>query len=456
MLAAAMVIINFSDIFVEIGVGPTVIIKKNLNHDFIRVAFSISIILGLSLALIIFLLAPLISNAFNIYELTDIIKALCIIFPIKSLSVVAEALLRKNLKFKILAFRGIFSYAIGYGLVGITLALLDMGVWALVIATIAQGLLNTIFVLAASPHPKSMLFKKEIGKEIIYFGGGFTLSRVFTYFANQADNFVVARWLGASALGFYNRAYTLMKTPINLYGQMLHNVLFPALANIEDRTTQMTNVFKKGTIFLSFFSLPIMVFMIILAPEIIKVILGNQWEAAIVPFQIIAISMYFRVGYRISVTIAKSAGVIYKNAYLQVIYTILIVVASIIGKEWGVSGVAAGVTIAIFVQFILMSNLGLSISNLNWSNFIKLHIPGISFAVILTPFFILVTYFSRKFGLSDIYAIILNLLAFALITAVLIKTNAHTFLGPDFKDIINNFTNMVNKKILSFKKKKAL
>lgn len=446
MLAAAMVVINFSDIFAQIGVGPSIIIKDHINENYIRTAFTLSIILGFSFFLLLFVFARQISFAFRIDELSRVLMALSIIFPLRSFSVVAESLLKKNLRFKILAFRGLISYTLGYGIIGITMAALGYGIWALVSATLSQVFTNTLFVLIAYPHKKRLLFRKDIAKELLFYGGGFTLSRVFSYTANQADNFVVARWLGSSALGFYNRAYTLMKTPINLYGQMLHDVLFPALAGVKDKSAQMTSVFSKGTVLLSIFSMPLMLLMIVLAPEIIHVFLGSQWDQAIEPFQIIALSMYFRVGYRISVTITKSAGVIYKNAYLQFIYTVLIIIAAFIGKKWGINGVSTGVTIAIFIQFLLMSNLGLSITTIKWRDFIKLHYPALIFTAILTPFIILITYYTRYHNMHGIIVIISNFGVFIIITFLLYKLNMHIYLGDDFIDVFKKFKTLIYSK----------
>ncbi len=446
MLAASMVVISFSDIFVQIGVGPSVIIKKKIDIDYIRTAFSISILFGTGFGLLIFTFAPAISNVFNISELTDILRVLCIIFPIKSFSVVAESLLKKSLKFKILAYRSLFSYAIGYGAVGIVLALLEYEVWALVAATISQVFINSIFVLIAYPHSKKILFRKSLLKELLFYSGGFTLSRIFSYAANQADNLIVARWLGASALGFYNKAYVLMKTPINLYGQMLHDVLFPALSSVRDKSSQMTLVFSNGTTVLSVFSMPLMLLMLVLAPEIIIFFLGEQWIAAIKPFQIMAIGMYFRVGYRISVTMAKSSGIIYKNAYLQIIYAILITIAALLGKEWGINGVAAGVTVAIFIQFLLMSNLGISITTLTWKKFLTLHLPSLGYTAILSPFVLTVTYFTRTNDLPNIMVLFSNLILVIIITMLLIKLRMYKYLGEEFIAIMQRIIDMIKNK----------
>lgn len=70
-------------------------------------------------------------------------------------------------------------------------------------------------------------------KELLIFGGGFTLGKIGNTLALQGDNFVIGRWLGAEALGLYGRAYHLMVTPATLFGTVTDKVLFPAMAKVQ-------------------------------------------------------------------------------------------------------------------------------------------------------------------------------------------------------------------------------
>ena len=437
-------------------VGPSVIVKRNIDSHYIRAAFSLSVLFGLGFGLLVFALAPFVEKVFQINELARILRTLCIIFPLKGVSVVAESLLKKNMSFKVLAYRGLFSYALGYGGIGIILAFSGFGVWALVGAKISQVLINSVFVLIAFPHPKALLFRKDLSKELFFYGGGFTLSRFFSYTANEADNFIVARWMGTSALGFYSKAYTLLKTPVNLYGQMMHEVLFPALAGIRDKSDQLTSALANGTVVLSVISMPLMLLMLVLAPEIILFFLGDQWIKAIAPFQIFAASMYFRVGYRISVTIAKSSAVIYKNAYLQMVYTALIITAAFVGKNWGVNGVATGVTLAIFVQFMLMSNLGISITNLTWKRFLYLHLPALLYTALLCPFVLGITYVARVNDISNLGVLVFNFTAVSIVTLVLLKFKMYQFLGEEIGTIFQKVNSIIMKKLFKSRKKNII
>ena len=140
----------------------------------------------------------------------------------------------------------VFSFAIGYGAVGVVLAYLGFGVYALVIAQLAQTALKTLLLVAAQSHPKRPQLERRALADLLYFGGGFTAARIGNYIAGQVDNLIVGRWLGAEALGIYNRAYQLMTAPANFFGQVLDRVLFPAMVKIQDRSERLGMAYRRG------------------------------------------------------------------------------------------------------------------------------------------------------------------------------------------------------------------
>src|SRR2546428_6931494 len=85
-------------------------------------------------------------------------------------------------------------------------------------------------------------------RELLSFGGGFVLARIGNYAAGDGDNAVVAKWLGLSALGLYDRAYQLMVAPAMLLGQGMDEILFASLARIQNGRSLLSAAFRPGTV----------------------------------------------------------------------------------------------------------------------------------------------------------------------------------------------------------------
>lgn len=377
IVGAALILIGFSAIFSQLGLGPALVQRRDLEPRHIQTAFAASLAFGLFLAGLLWVTAPAIARFFHIEASVDVLRALAWIFPVKGLSGVAECLVQRELKFRWLATRDVVSYALGYGLVGIILAWAGWGVWSLVAAQITQTSLNTAILLAFRPPALRPLPSWRAFVELMDFGVGFTAARVANFLANQGDNIVVGRMLGPVALGIYTRAYQLMAVPTTLFGDVLDRVLFPTMARVQGDAPRLASAYLQAVASIALVMLPIGVVMTVLAPELITVLLGPKWVAVIPPFQVFAIGLLFRTSYKMSDSIARATGAVYRRAWRQAIYAGLVFVGAWVGSRWGVTGVSVGVLVSLVINFALMADLSLAVAHTSWRRFAEAHVPAL-------------------------------------------------------------------------------
>ena len=271
VVSAALVVIGFSAIFSEVGLGPAIVQRPDLQQRHIEAAFTGSILFGFIVGAVVWLAAPLAADFFQIEQVAPVLRVLAWIFPLKGVAVVPESLLQRDLKFRALANRDVVSYGVGYGLVGVVLAWRGLGVWALVGGQLAQAALNTTLLVIARPTTVSRRVDWSACRELALFGGGFTAARVSNYLAVQGDNLVVGRWLGPAALGIYGRAYQLMAMPAVVFGTILDTVLFPVMAKVQGNPQQLRTAYRRGISLIALVMLPASVVLVILAPELVSV-----------------------------------------------------------------------------------------------------------------------------------------------------------------------------------------
>jgi PST family polysaccharide transporter len=377
IVGAALIVIGFSAIFSQLGLGPALVQRRDLEPRHIQTAFAASLTFGLLLAGILWITAPAIARFFHIEASVDVLRALAWIFPLKGLSGVAECLAQRDLRFRWLATRDVISYALGYGLIGIVLAWAGWGVWSLVAAQITQTALNTAILLASRPPALRPLPSWRAFADLMNFGAGFTAARVANFLANQGDNLVVGRVLGPQALGIYTRAYQLMAVPTTLFGDVLDRVLFPAMAKVQGDPQRLAAAYLQSVASIALVMLPIGVVLTVLAPEFVTVLLGPKWVDVIPPFQVFAIGLLFRTSYKMSDSIARATGAVYRRAWRQGIYAALVFFGAWVGSRWGVTGVAAGVLASLLINFILMADLSLAVAHTTWRRFAEAHIPAV-------------------------------------------------------------------------------
>ena len=383
LVSAALIASNFSRLLPESTVGAALIQRLELRPAHVRTAVAIAWLTGIGTALLLWAVAPFIGELLRMPGLPPVLRALACLQPIIAVGVVPEALLRRALRYRIVAQARAFASAVGYGAVGIGLAAYGARQWALVGAAAAQAILMTLAMQRFGRAPLRPGFEPRAAGELMTFSGGFLLARAGNYAAGQGDNLVVARWLGAGALGVYDRAYQLMAAPAMLLGQALDEALFPALAQIQADRSQVASVYRRGVGAVALVMLPASIVLCMLAPEIVLVLLGPQWIRVVLPFRILALGLLFRTSYKVSDAFARALGVVYRRAWRQWAFAGLVIGGAVVGQRWGTAGVATAVVAALALNFLLQAQLIVGLVELPWHRFAAAHWPGARLALVV-------------------------------------------------------------------------
>lgn len=383
LVSAALVVIAFSLNFSQLGIGPALVQRPELERRHVSSAFYSSLVFGLAVAGLVWLLAPALADFFRMPGLVPVVRALALVFPVSGISMVSDNLVQRRLGFRLLANVDVITYAVGYGLVGLGMAFTGWGVWSLVFAQLAQVALRAILLLRACPPVLDPPPSWAALRELMEFGVGQSASRLALMMAMQADNLVVGRWLGAVALGFYSRAFQLMAVPTTLLGDVVDKVLFPMMARMQDDARRLGSGFLQGTALLVLVTLPAGVVAAVLAPDLIAVIFGAKWLGLVPPFQILALGMVFRTGSRMSDSLSRATGRVYRRAWRQVLYAALVFGGAWIGHFDGVTGVAWGVLAAVVLNYIIMAQLSIEVAGLTWGQFLQAQLPGMRLALVV-------------------------------------------------------------------------
>lgn len=437
--SAALLVITVASIFSQVGIGPSIVQRLHLEERHLTTGMVTSVTLGCVLAVGIYGLSSTIAAAFRMPGLTPYLKMLAVIFPIAGLSVVAESVLQRELRFRQLSTISVISYGIGYGVVGITLAALHFGPWALVWAELSKTVVNTVICMALPIVPRRVSFEVRAFKELSYFGGGFTIARAMNSAALQGDNFVVGRWMGAEALGIYGRAYQLLAMPAVLFGSVLDKVLFPAIAKVQDDPVRLTEVYRRGVALIALCVLPLSAVLYVVSPEVIAVLLGDRWSGALAPFRVLVFGMLFRTSYKMSDCLARSTGAVYSRAWRQAIYAALVVGGAWTGQHWGLVGVAYGVLIALAANFLLMAELSLRSSLLTWRVFFSDHLPAVPLTAILLAETWIMASFLREWRIAPVVLLGTVGVIVAVTVAVLIRYCPAMVLGENGRRMLQTF-----------------
>jgi O-antigen/teichoic acid export membrane protein len=289
-----------------------------------------------------------------------------------------------------------------------------------VTAQVMQTLLRAALMTRAAPpvlHPRPDWISF---RELMDYGVGQSAARLAWIIANQADNLVVGRSLGAVALGLYSRAYQLMAVPCTLPGNVLDKVLFPTMARVQDDPPRLASAYLQGTAFVALVTLPAGVVMAVLAPEIVATVFGPRWEGLVPPFQVLALGMMFRTSFRMSDSLSRATGRVYRRAWRQVLYAGLVFLGAWVGRYYGLTGVAVGVLGALFVNYLVMAQLSLSVIHISWLQFVRSQLPALWLTIGVGVVTVVAAAGLRHFGLPPLAGLLVGSVAAGATAALMI------------------------------------
>lgn len=376
LVGLAAVYVGLAAVLSHFGISAAVIQRLELTDRFVRAGFTASILLGVLATGVVWLTAPLAAAALGDEQLTPIVRGLSLTFILANPGIVAEALSQRHLAWRQLMWVDVAAFLFGYAGPGLLLAVAGYGVWALVGSALGQNFVRTAVLLALQPHPKWPRIGPEI-REVLHFGSGFTLARIFNYAAGQGDNLVVGRVLGIVALGYYNRAFKLMLILVTYFATVVTRVLFPIMARLQGDPERLRSTYLTGAAVLGLVSAPLGALMVVLAPELVGVILGARWAPAILPFQILTAGIMLRNVYLMAYALDGAVGAMRKRTLRDGIYALAVVVGSIVGSRFGLTGVATGVVLAIAVNYFVGAAMSLSIVGATWRDYAKAQLPAV-------------------------------------------------------------------------------
>lgn len=402
LVAAAMVVISFFQIILRTGVRPALVQLPVLTDRHISTGFWLSVGVGVGMSLVVALSAyPLSTFVFAMPELAPLLAASCLLLPLQGLAAVPMGLLERELRFSWIIRMDLAAYIVGNGIVGITLALLGFGAWALIAAYVVAEAVRSVIALAVQPHAKRLYVDTAAARDVAVLGGGFALGRAGNWGALYGDKWVVGRWLGQESLGLYKYAFELTSMVVNVFAQVLDNVLFPAMAKVQLNRVALGRAYRQGIALIAIFVLPMSVALTILAPELIHLILGPGWEQLVAPFRVLSAAMLIRGTYKISDSLARATGAVYRRAWRQAAFAGSVLILSFIGLRWGTVGVAYGVVAAIAVNFLLMAQLSVTVAGVSWRDIAIAHLGALPAVAVFSGALSVATYFARMAVLPD-------------------------------------------------------
>jgi O-antigen/teichoic acid export membrane protein len=354
---AAGLVIGLSQVVSQLGVGPALVQRKTLNDREVTAAFYSSLLLSGVLAALLVVVAPWVNPLLSLPRESTLLPLLTIALVCAGAAAAPMGVLQRQLRFREMAVIDVLAFGPATIGVSVVLALLHVGPASLIWGQIAGGLTTAIgYHLRARVklRPESPIAMARTVRPLLGFGAWYSVSQLGNWSALNADNFVAVNVLGTGPFGVYSRAYNLLAQPANVIGTAVDKALFPAMAKAKDDGERLRRAYVRSASLVALITVPLSLVIWVLAPEIVGILLGKDWQGVVVPLQILALVLLPRASYKISGSLTRATGAVSGGAWRQWLYAGEVFVGCAIGTRWGINGVAVGASVAIVLHFLIM------------------------------------------------------------------------------------------------------
>jgi PST family polysaccharide transporter len=406
IIAMVTVVSGFMSIFADAGIGSAVVQFRDFKVKEHQSLFSLSLLLGFLLAGLLAFGSSFVAFFFDNPDLQQVAAVMALAFPCSTLGIVPHGILQREMRFREVAVVKITA-AIIAGLIGIIMAFTGWGYWALVTQALTNSfLISLTFLILArlAPIPR---WDVTVIQKIFGYSGNLTLFSMINYWARNLDNLLIGKFIGSESLGFYNRAYQLMMLPLSMLTSVITPVLHSALAERQNDIPAMYQGYRKVIRLIALVSIPGMTFAVIMAPELIRVVWGDQWDQTIPVFAILGLNGLFQPIMSTTGTVFLARNKAHWLFRCGVISTILYCSGIVLGLPYGIMGVAAGYTIASNMFVLpLMFFIFVKLLHGKFIDFVKVIQFPCLFSLIFSPVAYGLAYIVRK-NMADILVLVI-------------------------------------------------
>ena len=237
----------------------------------------------------LFMAAPWIGDFYGQPEMSNMLRVMGAAIVLDSIFYVPDGLLRKELRFKSRALPEVAGSLVAV-VTTIALLLLGGGVLSYAVGFVMQSATRCILTFRQISWRPRLRISWSCLKEIISYGKYILGTNLIKYVSSNMDYFIVGRVLGAGPLGFYTLAFNLANYPVTNFAQVLTRIVFPTFATLQGNPIYAKRIYLRVIRLMSAVVAPTLVTLALLATPLVVGLLGEKWQPAIFPLQIIVVA----------------------------------------------------------------------------------------------------------------------------------------------------------------------
>lgn len=292
MLSIMIIFTSLANVFIQTGFNTSLIQSKDVREEDYSSVFWISVGIAVILYGVIFATAPFIATFYEMPELVAPLRVISLILFPGALNSIQLAKVSRELDFKKVFFSNIGA-AVVSGIVGIVIAYLGGGLWALVAQSVLNVLIVCLVMMVSVNIKIQFICDLKRVKELFEFGWKILVSSLLDTLYQDLRSLVIGKKYDSGTLGYYNRGKQFPQFIINAVNGAVQSVMLPVMSKEQDDRTQLKNIMRTSISVSAYIIFPMMAGLAGVAEPVVQLLLTDKWLPCVPYLQIYCFTFAF-------------------------------------------------------------------------------------------------------------------------------------------------------------------
>ncbi len=315
VISLIMVFITILEVFIDSGLGNALIQKKDADEIDFSTVFYFNLGMCSILYIGLFTMAPVIANFYSNDVLVLVIRVLGMSLLISGLKNVQQAYVSRNLIFKKFFFATIGG-TVTSAVIGIVIAYLGGGVWALVFQGLSNQLIDTMILWIIVKWRPVKVFSWRRFKKLFSYAWKLLVSSFIDTIYQKLRQLLIGKIYSTADLAYYNQGQQIPYAVVSNINASIDSVLLPAIASVQDSKENVKKMTRRAIKTSSYIMTPFMIGIFVIAEKLVELLLTEKWLPCVFFLQISCISFIFTPINTANINAIKAIGrseIILKN-----------------------------------------------------------------------------------------------------------------------------------------------
>ena len=434
-VALVTVFTTILQVFIDSGLGTALIQKKNADDLDYSSVFYFNFVVCIILYLGMFIAAPYIAKFYGNMSLIPVIRVISLTLIISGVKNIQQAYVSSNMLFKRFFFSTIGGTIVS-AFVGIFMAYIGMGVWALVAQQLSNAMIDTMILWITVKWRPKAVFSWERLKSLLAYGWKLLVAVLLDTVYNNLRNLVIGKMYSSADLAFYNQGDKFPKIIVTNINTSIDSVLLPTMSSEQDNKARVKKMTRRAIKTSTYIMAPLMMGLAFCAKTVVELVLTQKWLPCVPFLQIFCITYMFYPVHTANLNAIKAMGRSDIFLKLEIIKKI-VGMSLLLSTMWfGVMAMAYSLLLGSVLSQIINSWHNRKLLNYGYLEQLKDILPGILLAVFMGVWVYFVGYIKLPTTLLLMVQIIVGAIIYIGLSVVL-KLEAFEYLWGMLKNMLN-------------------